>query len=255
MPPAVELLGHGPSGQPSAGHQVGQLPVAGEQREERPEVGTELQILAAGDVPGDPLPHVRLEGVRRGERETVQGVVERLEVEFTRPFTFAYQAVQSCLARTRISREVIPMPVEFLGIAATNNGSETTPRSGAGFDKDYTLRLARAHEDHGWDRVLFAYGSGSPDPAPAAAYIASRLDRLQILLAHRPNDHRPTALREAPRSAGTHGKGPRPVNIRTLRPRLRGTAALALLVEQGPPAEVLDNPRLERTRTFLAKVL
>ncbi|MFJ4030406.1 LLM class flavin-dependent oxidoreductase [Streptomyces griseoluteus] len=84
------------------------------------------------------------------------------------------------------------MPVEFLGIAATNDGSETTPRSGAAFDRDYTLRLARAHEDHGWDRVLFAYGSGSPDPAPAAAYIAARTDRLQLLLAHRPNVSYPT---------------------------------------------------------------
>lgn len=84
------------------------------------------------------------------------------------------------------------MPVEFLGIAATNDGSETSPRSGAAFDKDYTLKLARAHEDHGWDRVLFAYGSGSPDPAPAAAYVAARLERLQILLAHRPNVSYPT---------------------------------------------------------------
>ncbi|MFJ4864505.1 LLM class flavin-dependent oxidoreductase [Streptomyces sp. NPDC088748] len=40
--------------------------------------------------------------------------------------------------------------------------------------------------------MLFAYGSGSPEPAPAAAYIASRLDRLQILLAHRPNVSYPT---------------------------------------------------------------
>ncbi|MFH8221141.1 LLM class flavin-dependent oxidoreductase [Streptomyces sp. NPDC018057] len=84
------------------------------------------------------------------------------------------------------------MPVEFLGIAATNDGSETTPRSGAAFDKDYTLRLARAHEEYGWDRVLFAYGSGSPDPAPAAAYVASRTERLEILLAHRPNVSYPT---------------------------------------------------------------
>ncbi|MFJ2197374.1 LLM class flavin-dependent oxidoreductase [Streptomyces violaceusniger] len=84
------------------------------------------------------------------------------------------------------------MPVEFLGIAATHDGSETTARSGGAFDKEYTLRLARAHEDHCWERVLFAYGSGSPDPAPAAAYIASRLDRLQILLAHRPNVSYPT---------------------------------------------------------------
>ena len=51
------------------------------------------------------------------------------------------------------------MPVEFLGIAATNDGSEISARSGASFEKEYTLRLARAHEETGWDRVLFAYGS------------------------------------------------------------------------------------------------
>ncbi|MFD8316563.1 LLM class flavin-dependent oxidoreductase [Kitasatospora purpeofusca] len=84
------------------------------------------------------------------------------------------------------------MPVEFLGIAATADGTETTASTTAAFDRDYTLKLARAHEDHDWDRVLFAYGSGSPDPAPAAAFIASRLDRLQILLAHRPNVSYPT---------------------------------------------------------------
>ncbi|WP_329489586.1 LLM class flavin-dependent oxidoreductase [Kitasatospora sp. NBC_01246] len=84
------------------------------------------------------------------------------------------------------------MPVEFLGIAATGDGSETTPRSTAAFDRDYTLRLARAHEDNGWDRVLFAYGAGAPDPAAAAAFLAARLDRLQILLAHRPNVSYPT---------------------------------------------------------------
>jgi alkanesulfonate monooxygenase len=84
------------------------------------------------------------------------------------------------------------MPVEFLGIGATSDGSETRARSGNSFDRDYTLRLARAHEDHGWDRVLTAYGSGSPDPAQAAAYIASHTDRLQLLLAHRPNLSIPT---------------------------------------------------------------
>ncbi|MEV4556021.1 LLM class flavin-dependent oxidoreductase [Kitasatospora sp. NPDC049285] len=84
------------------------------------------------------------------------------------------------------------MPVEFLGIAATGDGSETTPRTTAAFDRDYTLRLARAHEDHGWDRVLFAYAAGSPEPAAAAAFLAAKLDRLQILLAHRPNVSYPT---------------------------------------------------------------
>jgi alkanesulfonate monooxygenase len=84
------------------------------------------------------------------------------------------------------------MPVEFLGIGATNDGSETHARSGASFDRDYTLRLARAHEDNGWDRVLTAYASGSPDPAQAAAFIASNTERLQLLLAHRPNVSIPT---------------------------------------------------------------
>jgi alkanesulfonate monooxygenase len=84
------------------------------------------------------------------------------------------------------------VPVEFLGIGGTNDGSETSPRTGAAFDKDYTLRLARAHEDNGWDRVLFAYGSGSPEPAQVAAFVATKLEKLQILLAHRPNVSYPT---------------------------------------------------------------
>jgi alkanesulfonate monooxygenase len=84
------------------------------------------------------------------------------------------------------------MPVEFLGMGGTNDGSETHRRSGASFDKDYTLRLARAHEDNGWDRVLTAYGSGTPDPAQAAAFIAAHTDSLQLLLAHRPNLSIPT---------------------------------------------------------------
>jgi len=93
---------------------------------------------------------------------------------------------------TAPSRKDHPMPVEFLGIGATNNGSETEPRTGPAFDRDYTLALARAHEDTGWDRVLTAYGSGSPDPAQAAALIACNTDRLQLLLAHRPNVSYPT---------------------------------------------------------------
>jgi alkanesulfonate monooxygenase len=84
------------------------------------------------------------------------------------------------------------MGIEFLGIAGLNDGSETRGRSGPSFDKEYTLRFARAHEDSGWDRILFAYHSGSPDPATAAAYIASNLDHLKILLAHRPNLSYPT---------------------------------------------------------------
>jgi alkanesulfonate monooxygenase len=84
------------------------------------------------------------------------------------------------------------MTIEFLGIAGLNDGGETQPRSGASFDKEFTLRFARAHEDNGWDRILFAYHSGAPDPATAAAFIASKLDHIKILLAHRPNLSYPT---------------------------------------------------------------
>jgi alkanesulfonate monooxygenase len=84
------------------------------------------------------------------------------------------------------------MGIEFLGIAGLNDGGETQARSGESFDKEYTLRFARAHEDNGWDRILFAYHAGAPDPATAAAFIASKLDHLKILLAHRPNVSYPT---------------------------------------------------------------
>jgi hypothetical protein len=51
------------------------------------------------------------------------------------------------------------MPVEFLGIAAAADGPATVLRSGAAFDEECTLRLARVQEDHGLDRVLQAVGT------------------------------------------------------------------------------------------------
>ena len=59
-----------------------------------------------------------------------------------------------------------------VGMGATNDASETNRRSNGSFDPEFTIALARAHEENGWDRVLTAYGSGSPDPAQGAAWIA-----------------------------------------------------------------------------------
>jgi alkanesulfonate monooxygenase len=84
------------------------------------------------------------------------------------------------------------MPVEFLGIAGVNPASEVTPRRGGVLDLEYTRRLARAHEDNGWDRILFAYHSGSPDPAQVAAYVAGHTERINLVIAHRPNVSAPT---------------------------------------------------------------
>ncbi len=77
-------------------------------------------------------------------------------------------------------------------MGATNDGSETNRRANGSFDPDFTIRLARAHEAHGWDRVLTAYGSGMPDPAQAAAWLAMHTVTLQVLVAHRPNVSVPT---------------------------------------------------------------
>ena len=84
------------------------------------------------------------------------------------------------------------MPIEFLGMGSTNDGSEINRRSNGSFDPDFTIALARAHEEHGWDRVLTAYGAGSPDPAQGAAWIAMHTTTLQVLVAHRPNLSIPT---------------------------------------------------------------
>jgi alkanesulfonate monooxygenase len=84
------------------------------------------------------------------------------------------------------------VPVEFLGMGATNDGSETNRRTNGSFDPEFTVRLARAHEEYGWDRVLTAYGAGSPDPAQAAAFIAMNTETLEVLNAHRPNLSIPT---------------------------------------------------------------
>lgn len=84
------------------------------------------------------------------------------------------------------------MPVEFLGMAANNDGTETTARTGGALDLAYAAKLARAHEDNGWDRILFAYHSGSPDPAQVAAYLAGQTERINLVVAHRPNTAYPT---------------------------------------------------------------
>ena len=70
--------------------------------------------------------------------------------------------------------------IEFLGIAATNDGSETTPRSGPSFDRDYTVRLGRAHgelAEHSPDEVTagaIGYRWGYARPARFGADYARR---------------------------------------------------------------------------------
>src|SRR3954470_1371331 len=84
------------------------------------------------------------------------------------------------------------MTVEFVGMIATRDQSETRPPTGPVVDPAYVRRFARAHEDAGFDRILVAYGSSSPDATQVAAYAAAHTSRLGFLVAHRPGFVAPT---------------------------------------------------------------
>jgi len=89
------------------------------------------------------------------------------------------------------------MTVEFVGMIATRDQSETRPPAGPVVDPGYVRRFARAHEDAGFDRVLVAYGSSAPDATQVAAYAAAQTERIGLLIAHRPGFVAPTLAARA----------------------------------------------------------
>ncbi|MFK0007932.1 LLM class flavin-dependent oxidoreductase [Paenarthrobacter sp. NPDC090520] len=84
------------------------------------------------------------------------------------------------------------MPIEFLGMGAGNDSTETSPATTPFFDPSYAAKIARIHENNNWDHVLFAYNSATQDPAVHAAWVAANTERIQLRLAHRPNVSHPT---------------------------------------------------------------
>jgi alkanesulfonate monooxygenase len=84
------------------------------------------------------------------------------------------------------------MPVDFIGLIATQDGSESTPATLAFIDPGYAARITRAHEDSGFDQVLIGYSSAYPDGAQLAAYAAAHTSTLKFLVAHRPGFVAPT---------------------------------------------------------------
>ena len=84
------------------------------------------------------------------------------------------------------------MPVEFIGMIATQQQSEIHPRSGPVVDPAFVRAFARAHEDAGFDKVLIGYSAGRPDGLQVAAYAAAHTERLRFLIAHRPGFVFPT---------------------------------------------------------------
>jgi alkanesulfonate monooxygenase len=84
------------------------------------------------------------------------------------------------------------MSIEFIGLVHTAPGSEGVPGTGPVIQPDYLTALAQAHEASGFDRVLVAHSSASPDGFTVATQVLNATDRLAVLLAHRPGFLAPT---------------------------------------------------------------
>ena len=86
------------------------------------------------------------------------------------------------------------MSVEFIGYISNNNSSETIVRSGPVLDRHHIEMVAKAHENAGFDRVLLAFHSTTPDGLQVGQHVLGVTDRLNVLIAQRPGFTAPTLL-------------------------------------------------------------
>jgi alkanesulfonate monooxygenase len=88
----------------------------------------------------------------------------------------------------------IPMthPLQFIGMISHRASSEIHPPSGPILDPAYVARFAQAHEAAGFDRVLVAWHSTSPDALLVASHAAAHTRRIGFMVAHRPGFIAPT---------------------------------------------------------------
>lgn len=84
------------------------------------------------------------------------------------------------------------MTVEFIGFIGNHNASETIARSGPVIDRAFIRASAAIHEEGGFDRVLLAFHSATPDSLFVGQYVAGVTQRLKLMLAHRPGFTAPT---------------------------------------------------------------
>jgi alkanesulfonate monooxygenase len=82
--------------------------------------------------------------------------------------------------------------IEFIGMIAHRAQSEIHPPQGPVVDPAYIRRFAQAHEDGGFDRVLVAWGSTSPDALLVASHAAAATSRIGFMVAHRTGFINPT---------------------------------------------------------------
>jgi len=84
------------------------------------------------------------------------------------------------------------MSVEFIGYVGTRNFSEIQPAEGPVVDLDHIAKVARVHDEGGFDRALVAFHSTSPESILVAQYAGSVTKHLGLMVAHRPGFTAPT---------------------------------------------------------------
>jgi alkanesulfonate monooxygenase len=86
------------------------------------------------------------------------------------------------------------MSIEFIGYISNNNSSETIVRAGPVLDPIHIETVAKAHENAGFDRVLLAFHSTTPDSLQVGQHVLGVTDQLNVLIAQRPGFTAPTLL-------------------------------------------------------------
>jgi alkanesulfonate monooxygenase len=84
--------------------------------------------------------------------------------------------------------------IEFIGYISNNNSSETIVRKGPVLDPVHIETVAKAHENGGFDRVLLAFHSTTPDSLQVAQHVLNVTEKLNVLIAQRPGFTAPTLL-------------------------------------------------------------
>jgi alkanesulfonate monooxygenase len=84
------------------------------------------------------------------------------------------------------------MSIEFIGYIPTRDSSEARAAVGPIIDRAYIEGSARAHEAAGFDRVLVAFHSTSPESILIGAHVATAAPNIGVMIAHRPGFTVPT---------------------------------------------------------------
>src|SRR6218665_606428 len=85
-----------------------------------------------------------------------------------------------------------PMSLEFIGLIAPQEGSESQAPHGPIVDVAFIKAFAQAQEYGGFDKVLLAVNTSAPDSLVLASYVAAVTDKIGLLVAHRPGFQAPT---------------------------------------------------------------